>query len=103
MRLEHYPQEKLKEEILTILQKHLDLEQYRVFFFGSRVEGKGTDRSDIDVGIEGPRAVPFETLENIKAEVERLSTLYKIDIVDFHELPPKFQEVARQHIEILNP
>jgi septum formation topological specificity factor MinE len=39
MKLEHYPVEKLKEEILKILSKYLDLSQYKVFFFGSRVKG----------------------------------------------------------------
>jgi septum formation topological specificity factor MinE len=40
MKLEHYPVEKLKEEILKILRKYLDLKHYRVFFFGSRVTGR---------------------------------------------------------------
>ncbi len=103
MRLEYYPLEKLKQEILVILGKHLDVSQYRVFFFGSRVAGKGTDRSDIDVGIEGPEPIQFEILEDIKEELERLPMLYKIDIVDFKNLTAKFREVARQHIEMLSP
>jgi len=49
MRLEHYPIEKLKKEILEIIGKHLDLNKYKIFFFGSRVTGKGNDRSDIDI------------------------------------------------------
>jgi septum formation topological specificity factor MinE len=32
MKLEHYSAEKLKEEILKILSKYLDLSQYKVFF-----------------------------------------------------------------------
>jgi septum formation topological specificity factor MinE len=36
MKLKHYPAEKLKEDILKILNKYLDLSQYKVF---SSVQG----------------------------------------------------------------
>ncbi|MEK7189472.1 MAG: nucleotidyltransferase domain-containing protein [Patescibacteria group bacterium] len=52
-RLEYYPVEKLKKELKDIAAKYLDLKKYHLFFFGSRVTGKGSERSDIDVGIEG--------------------------------------------------
>jgi septum formation topological specificity factor MinE len=44
MKLEYYPVEKLKEEILEILSKYLDLFQYKVFFFGSRVKENADKR-----------------------------------------------------------
>lgn len=101
MRLEYYPLEKLKKELLGILERHLDLSRYRVFFFGSRVTGKGTDRSDIDVGIEGPAPVPFMEMADIEDEIELLPTLYKIDIVDFSHVSDIFREVATQQREFL--
>lgn len=102
MRLEHYPIEKLKKETREIVGKHLDLAKYRVFFFGSRVTEKGTDRSDIDVGIDGPEPVPFEALMDIQEELEKLPVLYKIDVVDFRSVVSKFKEVALQHTELLS-
>ena len=54
MKLAHYPEKKLKKEILEIIGKHLDLRKYKVFFFGSRVKGDNFPRADIDIGIEGP-------------------------------------------------
>lgn len=102
MRLEHYPLEKLKKELLDIIGRHLDLSRYRVFFFGSRVTGKGTDRSDIDVGIEGPEPVPFGMLLAIREDVERIPTLYKIDVVDFRGASDDFRDVALQHTELIN-
>lgn len=98
MRLEHYSSEKLRQDILGILGKYLDLAHYRVFFFGSRVTGTGTDRSDIDVGIEGP-AVPQDQWLAIQEEFENLPVLYKVDIVDFSQVSPRFRDVALQHIE----
>lgn len=99
MRLEHYPAEKLKKEILEIVGKRLDLKEYKVFFFGSRVTDGGTERSDIDVGIEGPKPIPLEALFDIKEDVENLPTLYKIEIVDFRKVPPEFYEVASRRVE----
>lgn len=101
MRLEHYPKEKLKKEILEIVGKYLDLKEYRVFFFGSRVSGSGDERSDIDVGIEGAKPVPTGAMLDIQEEIEHLPTLYKIDIVDFYDVSEKFREVAKQHIEMV--
>lgn len=102
MRLEHYPLEKLKKEILEIVGRHLDTSAYRIFFFGSRVSGKGTDRSDIDIGIDGSEPIPPAAWAAIQEEIENIPTLYKIDILDFRHVAPKFREVALQAIEPLS-
>ncbi len=101
MKLEHYPKEKLKREILDIVGRHLDLTNYRVFFFGSRVGGGHTDRSDIDVGIEGPSPIPLEKMARIRGDIEDLPTLYHIDVVDFRTVDESFREVAMKHVEAL--
>lgn len=100
MRLEHYPLEKFKKEILTVLGRYIDLAHYKVFFFGSRVAGKGTERSDIDVGIEGPR-IPTDVWLAIQEEIQNFPILYKIDIVDFNEVASSFREVALQYTELM--
>jgi predicted nucleotidyltransferase len=103
MKLEHYPAEKLRRDIVEILRKHLDLSRFRVFFFGSRVTGGGTDRSDIDVGIEGPEPITPAAMFAIEEEIENLPTLYKIEVVDFRHVPAKFREVALKDIELITP
>lgn len=82
----------------AIVRRHLPDPAYRVFLFGSRAAGSARDRSDIDIGIEGPTAVPREALAAIEEEIEEAPTLYSIDIVDFRRLPEKFRQVARQRI-----
>lgn len=101
MRLEYYSQEKLKKEILAILEKHLDLTDYRVFFFGSRVAGKGTERSDIDVGVDG-KSIPWSVWYEIREEIEAIPTLYTIDIVDFSTTTRRFRAVALTDSEDIN-
>ena len=85
MRLEFYPEEKLKKEILEIVGKYLDLEKYKVFFFGSRVRGNNFPRADIDIGIMGPLPIPVRIKFQIVEELEKIPTLYKFDLVDFSD------------------
>lgn len=102
MRIEHYSEEKLKKQILEIAGKYLNLDKYEIFFFGSRISGKGDERSDIDIGIEGDEPVPPAALEEIRDELEKIKTLYKIEIVDFKKVSPEFYNTAKQFIEIIN-
>ena len=100
MRLEYYPAEKLKTELLSIFAKYIDLTGYRIFFFGSRVMGKGTERSDIDVCIEGP-PLPPHVVSEIQEEAMNLRMLYKIDIVDFSAVSEKFRSVVGNRREYI--
>lgn len=99
MRLEHESAENLKAKLRAIVGKHVDLSQYKLFFFGSRVQGRGDERSDVDVGIEGPQGVPGHVMEEIREAIESLPVLYKIDIVDFYEVSDDFRRVALQAVE----
>jgi predicted nucleotidyltransferase len=66
MRLEHYSAARLAEQARAIFAAHLDLGSHRVFFFGSRVDGTNFERSDIDIGVEGPREVPAAASPRIR-------------------------------------
>ncbi len=79
--------------------KYLDLSKYNLFFFGSRVFGRGTDRSDIDIGIQGQNPISTETLQAIEEEIETIPTLYKIDVVDFARVPERFRNIALERVE----
>src|SRR5580658_9433379 len=79
-----------------VIRRHLPDPAYRVFVFGSRATGRATARSDIDIGIEGPAAVPGAALAAIQDELEEAPTLYTIDVVDFARATETFRSVARQ-------
>jgi predicted nucleotidyltransferase len=101
MRLLHINEKEFKQTLLGIIGKYLDTDDYKIFIFGSRVTGKGDDRSDIDIGIEGPKVIPLKDIVKIEEEIEELPTLYSIDIVDFTKVSKDFQEVAKER-EYLN-
>ena len=102
MKLEHKTVGEIEKEILDAIGKHIDLNQYKVFFFGGRVTGHGDDRSDIDLGIEGNKPVPVKLMNNLREEMENLPTLYTIDVVDFARVSPDFYKVATRKVKYLN-
>lgn len=99
MRLEYYSQEKLKKEILGIVGKYLDLSEYKIFFFGSRVRGDNFPHADIDIGIEGPREIPPGIKLQIEEEIDSLPCLYKFDIVDFSIVCESFRKESLKEVE----
>lgn len=102
MLLEHEQLQQVRARIMAILGKHLDLNRYQVFFFGSRVAGRSREQSDIDVGILGPAPVPPLALSKINDELEDLPMLYKIDLVDFAAVSEPFKQLAMRQIEPIN-
>ncbi len=101
MKIEFYPKEKLEKEILRSAGKYLDLDKYKIFFFGSRVNGKANKRSDIDIGLKGPEEIPLSIMAKIKEEVFNIPTLYHIDIIDFLSAGKDFQKIAEKNIELI--
>lgn len=89
----------LRRAIREAIGKHLDLRTHEVFIFGSEALGTGTARSDIDIGIRGPRPLNKAILQRIREDLEKLRTLRIFDVVDFASADPSFAEVALQKIE----
>jgi uncharacterized protein len=92
----------IRKEILDIVSRNLDMSQYKLFYFGSRVIGTNRERSDIDVGIEGNEIVSYEKLHRILNEIDNIKTLYKIDFVDFKDCSEAFVNMAKQNVEYIH-
>ena len=84
----------------AVIRRHLPDPAYRVFLFGSRATGTAGERSDIDIGIEGPGPVPREAMALIEEELEEAPTLYTIEVVDFARVPEKFRQVASRRVPL---
>ena len=83
-----------------VIRRHLPDPAYRVFLFGSRATGSARERSDIDIGVEGPAPVPRAALAAIQDELDEAPTLYTIEVVDFARVPEKFRQVAERRIPL---
>ncbi len=92
--------EEIKTKIVDIIYRHTGrLPEVKIFLFGSRAAGQHTIRSDFDIGLESATKIPLATLAEIRAELEQLPLLPKIDLVDFKRVSPEFARQARQHME----
>ena len=70
---------------------------YRTFLFGSWASGAARDRSDIDIGIEGPVEVRPAAMVEIREACDALPTLYTIELVDLARVPREFARNAISH------
>jgi len=102
MKLEHISQEKLQQLIKEVFDKHLRVENYRLFFFGSRVKGNNSSMSDIDLGIEGQKKLSPLVKLTIEEELQNLPILYKIDLVDFGNVSGDFKKKVLENVEFIN-
>lgn len=91
--------EEVKKKVREIVKQELDGTAHTAFFFGSRIRGAASPRSDLDVGIEGSVALSAEIMHSIKSRCDALRTLYTIDIVDFSSASEDFKKVAQEHME----
>ena len=99
MRLQHLNQEILNKSLLNIFGKYLCLEEYKIFYFGSRVNGKGSERSDIDIGLYGKNPIHSSIVSSIQEDIENLPILYTIEVIDFSTVSDEFRKLALQNIE----
>ena len=70
---------------------------FRVVLFGSWATGQARPRSDIDIGIDGPEPVDARVLAEIRDSVDRLLTLYTVDLVDLCLASPEVRRHALGH------
>lgn len=88
--------------IRQIFEKYLGNEKYRLFFFGSRVKGDNSPRSDIDLGLEASQILSATVKLAIEEELQNLPILYKIDFVDFGQVSESFKRSALKFSEDIN-
>ncbi|MFH2085343.1 MAG: nucleotidyltransferase domain-containing protein [bacterium] len=102
MQTQGYPYSQLKAELRQVVGKHIDLQNYQAFIFGSRTNDQGDDRSDIDIGIEGQSPLSVTKLANLREDLDNLPTLYSFDVVDFSTVSDSFKKTAKLAIDPLN-
>lgn len=80
--------------VATIVRRVTGDPAYRAFLFGSWASGKARERSDIDIGIEGPIGIDPAAMGEIREACDALPTLYTIELVDFARVPEEFRREA---------
>ncbi len=80
----------IKNTITSILP---DVE---IFIYGSRVQGKAREYSDVDIALRGD--IDFDKLLKIKALFEDSTFPYKVDVVDLSSLTPEFLNIIEKDL-----
>ncbi len=93
--------EKDKIEIIKLVKNSLS-GQFRVLVFGSRVNGKAHETSDLDLAIDkNGEKIALEELYNLKEKIKYSNIPIIIQILDFNRLPESFKINILKNYEIL--
>ncbi len=85
---------RVARQVADVVRRIIPDPAYQVLLFGSWAAGTARERSDIDIGIEGPRAVPPAVMIRIREACEELTTLYVVDVVDMSQLSSGVRQLA---------
>lgn len=83
---------KIKQAIIEIV-KTISPECI-IILYGSRAKGNETAASDYDIAIKSENKIPASLIFSIEEEIDKLSTLKAIEIVDYHKLDRDFQSIV---------
>ena len=69
------------------------LPRSKIIAFGSRMNGKAKQYSDLDIAVDTGSPIALKDLSHIKSEFANSSLLYKVDVVDFARVSTEFQKI----------
>ncbi len=93
---------KHREELTTLLRKFLP--GVEVWAYGSRVNGRSHDGSDLDLVLRGPSLdkIPIERLVNFREAVQDSGVPFIVEALDWARVPEHFHaQIERHHVVII--
>jgi uncharacterized protein len=87
--------------LLDILQTHAP--EAEVWAYGSRVNGRGHDASDLDLVLRNPASLdrPQKQLPALRAALSESNLPMLVDVMDWARLPESFRrEIEREYIVV---
>ncbi len=89
------------KEIKLILNNHLNINQNKVFIFGSRAQGSHRPDSDLDLLIDDSVFLEASIITRLHEAFEESQILYKVDIVLRSQISEEFyQKIKKDLTEI---
>ena len=71
-----------------------------IYIYGSRVQGKAREYSDVDIALRGE--IDFDKLLKLKVLFEDSTFPYKVDIVVLDSLKPDFLKIIENDLNKIN-
>ena len=88
------------DKITKVLEKHLDIKEYKFFLYGSRARWDFFFRSDYDIWILWKKKISSIKKSDIENDFEYIPAL--IDFTDFQDVSEEFKKLAMEDIIELN-
>ncbi|MCF6267884.1 MAG: nucleotidyltransferase domain-containing protein [Desulfuromusa sp.] len=86
-------------KVVEILRQHLSQCEVRVF--GSRVTGKATTYSDLDLALVAEQSLDWRQLEALKEAFAESDLPIMVDILDWQSISPEFRRVIEAEYELI--
>lgn len=99
----HLP-EKHRRTLEALLREHLP--EVEVWAYGSRVNGRSHDGSDLDLVLRAPELakIPTGRLADFREALRESSIPFLVEARDWRTLPKQFQpEIERRHVVLFRP
>jgi len=92
-----------KNLIISLLKTTPDINNCSVYLFGSRVNGKSVNYSDVDIAIDYQGEPVPDTLKiNISSSFEKSILPYTVDIIDLNSVSPVFKaKIEKDFVKII--
>ena len=87
------------EKVRTILAQHVP--QCEVRAFGSRVGRAAKNYSDLDLAVVASGKLDDDTLRHLKEAFEESDLPFRVDVLDWHDISPEFQQVIEMEYEVV--
>ena len=91
-----------RDVLQAMLRKHLP--DTEVWAYGSRVNGRGHDGSDLDLVLRGPEheKIPLERLMDFEDAVRESTIPFLVEARDWARLPERFRrEIEQEHVVLV--
>ena len=92
-------EEKYLDEIRRILGEHVPDCEVRAF--GSRLDGKARDFSDLDLVLVGSEKLNWQKIELLKDAFASSNIPITVDVIDWYAISEEFRAVIENNYEII--
>lgn len=96
--------ERHRDMLLAILRDHLP--GVEVWAYGSRVNGRSHNGSDLDLVLRGPglEAIPYDQMESFAEALQESRIPFLVEAWDWALLPERFhQEIKQEYVVVSEP
>ena len=87
-----------KKKIIEIIKKYLP--NCKIYLFGSRPRKKHRQGADIDLALDNGKAIDFENISQISADIDDTNIPFLVDIVDMWKISTEMKNLISKEMKV---